>query len=54
MAFDGLVTNLITKELEEVLIGGKIDKIYQPNKYILTLGIYNSGINYALRYISNP
>ena len=33
MAFDGIVTTAVTEELKEKLIGGKIDKIYQPSPY---------------------
>ena len=31
MAFDGIVTTAVTKELKDRLTGGKIDKIYQPS-----------------------
>lgn len=47
MAFDGLVTKSIVKELSP-LIGGKIDKIHEPNKNTIVLGIYSQGKNYAL------
>lgn len=48
MAFDGIVTNNIVSELNTVLIGGKINKIFEPNKNEIVLGIYSHGINYAL------
>ena len=32
MAFDGIVLKQVIKELESCLLGGKINKIYQPNK----------------------
>jgi len=32
MAFDGIVTRAVTKELEDALAGGKVEKIYQPEK----------------------
>lgn len=48
MAFDGLVTKSVVLELQSVLIGGKINKIYQPNRNEILLGIYSSGKNYAL------
>ena len=41
MAFDGLVTNSIVNELNNLVIGGKINKIYQPTKNELLLDIYN-------------
>ena len=31
MAFDGIVTQAITHELKNDLIGGKIDNIHQPD-----------------------
>ena len=48
MAFDGIVTKAITYELKNDLIGGKIDKIYQPDKNTILLGIYSNSIHYAL------
>ena len=48
MAFDGIVTNAIVKEIKNDLIGGKIDKIHQPDKNTIVLGIYSQGKNLAL------
>ena len=39
MAFDGIVTYGITKELQYHIIGGKIDKIFQPNSNEILLGV---------------
>ncbi len=47
MAFDGIVTKAITEELLE-LRDSRIDKIYQPNKNTIILGMYKDGKNYAL------
>lgn len=47
MAFDGIVTKSIVNELNP-LIGGKIDKIHEPDKNTIILGIYSQGKNYAL------
>jgi len=47
MAFDGIVTKSILKELN-TLIGGKIDKIHEPDRNTIILGIYSQGKNYAL------
>ena len=47
MAFDGIVTKSIIKELTP-LIGGKIDKIHEPDKNTIILGIYSQGKNYSL------
>lgn len=48
MAFDGLVTFGISKELQNCIIGGKVDKIFEPNHNEIILGIYSNGIKYAL------
>ena len=48
MAFDGIVLKQITSELNSCLIGGKINKIYEPNNNEIILGIYSNGKNYAL------
>lgn len=47
MAFDGIVTNAIVKELTP-LIGSKIDKIHEPDRNTIVLGLYCQGKNYAL------
>ncbi len=39
MAFDGFVTHGIVEELKNILQGGKIDKIYQPEKDELTVSV---------------
>lgn len=41
MAFDGLVTHSIVRELNSLIINGKINKIYQPTKNEIVLDIYN-------------
>lgn len=48
MAFDGIVCKHLINELNSSIIGGKINKIYEPNKNEILLGIYNNGKNYAL------
>ena len=48
MAFDGIVTKSIVTELNQQIVGGKINKIFEPNKNEVILGIYNKGKNYAL------
>ena len=47
MAFDGIVAKSILKELTP-LIGGKIDKIHEPDRNTIILGIYSQGKNYSL------
>ncbi|MFR0822145.1 MAG: NFACT family protein [Clostridia bacterium] len=48
MAFDGIVTKQIVTELQSCLLNGKINKIYEPNKNEILIGIYANGHNYAL------
>ena len=48
MAFDGIVCNAVVGELNQCLINGKINKIFQPNNNEILLGVYNMGKNYAL------
>lgn len=47
MAFDGIVTKAIVTELQEI-IGSKIDKIHEPDRNTIVLGLYLNGKNYAL------
>ena len=42
MAFDGIVAKSILRELTP-LIGGKIDKIHEPDRNTILLGIYSQG-----------
>lgn len=48
MAFDGIVTRQVVEELNTCLIGGKINKVYQPNKNEILFGIYANGKHYCL------
>ncbi len=47
MAFDGIVTKSITQELKN-MVGYKIDKVYEPDKNTIVLGLYGKGTNLAL------
>lgn len=47
MAYDGLVTNKISYELKNI-IDYKVDKIFQPNKNTIIIGLYKAGINLSL------
>ena len=40
MAFDGFVAKSVVTELNTVLTGGKINKIYEPNKNEIVLDLY--------------
>jgi len=47
MAFDGIVTKAIASELKN-LSGARVDKIFEPNKNNIVIGMYLNGVNYAL------
>lgn len=48
MAFDGFITKSIVNELNNALLDGKINKIFQPNKNNLLISIYSNGVKYLL------
>lgn len=48
MAFDGIVTKQVISELGNCLIGGKINKVYQPNKNEILFGIYANSKHHTL------
>ena len=48
MAFDGIVTKAITTELAE-LNGSRIDKVFQPNKNEIMLGMYLNKTSNAVK-----
>ena len=48
MAFDGFINKSVVTELNTCLIGGKINKVYQPNKDEIILNIYSNSNNYNL------
>ncbi|MBP3596095.1 MAG: NFACT family protein [Clostridia bacterium] len=54
MAFDGFITRTIISELKNIIINAKINKVWQPNKTEIILGLYNNGKNYSLLLSSNP
>lgn len=54
MAFDGIITRAVVSELNGCLLNGKINKIFEPNKNEILLGIYSCGKNYALNICINP
>ena len=47
MAFDGIVTKAIVSEISE-LCNSRIDKVFQPDKNSIVLGLYQNGLNYTL------
>lgn len=54
MAFDGIVTKAIVQELNSCLINGKINKIFEPSKNEVLLGIYSYAKNYLLNISIDP
>ena len=54
MPFDGIVTRAITEELRAKLIGGRINKIYQPTNTELILTIRNQRQNHSLLLSIHP
>lgn len=52
MAFDALSLSVLQQELHEKLVGGKITKIYQPEKDEIVLHVFNKG-NYKLVISAN-
>ncbi|MBL0388814.1 NFACT family protein [Tumebacillus sp. ITR2] len=54
MAYDGLVLRAVTHELHTLLLGGRVDKIYQPLERDLLFQIRGFGNNYKLLLTAHP
>lgn len=54
MAFDGIVTRAIARELSEILAGGRINKVYQPTQVDIVFQIRSGGKNMKLLLSANP
>jgi Predicted RNA-binding protein homologous to eukaryotic snRNP len=54
MATDALTYSILTKEIKDLLQGGKITKIIQPERDEVLLNIYNDRKNYKLVLSVNP
>lgn len=54
MSYDGFVTGSVVHELCQKILGGKIDKIYQPEKDEIVLGIRTFGGKFRLLLSANP
>lgn len=54
MAYDGIVTRAIVKELNDKVLEGKINKIYQPEDNKVTFDIYSKGKNFQLLLSADP
>lgn len=48
MAFDGITMHAVIAELKSNIINAKINKVFEPSKNEIILGLYNNGKNYAL------
>ncbi|MGL4737691.1 MAG: Rqc2 family fibronectin-binding protein [Cellulosilyticaceae bacterium] len=53
MALDGIVLASVTSELSDKLLGGRIDKIYQPQKDELLVTVRSNGKNHKVLFCSN-
>lgn len=54
MAFDGVTISAIVKQLNDNILNGRIDKIYQPEKDEIILNIRSFKSVYKLMLTSNP
>ena len=54
MALDGCVLHALAAELNAALSGGKIDKVYQPGRGELVLGVRTREKNYKVLLSANP
>lgn len=54
MAFDGITIAALKNEIENKIVGGRIDKIYQPESDEIILGIRCFGVNLKLLLTANP
>ncbi|MFI5358872.1 MAG: NFACT family protein [Halanaerobiales bacterium] len=54
MSIDGIMLAAIKKDLKNRLLNGRIDKIYQPEQYLITILIRNNQRNYRLLLSAHP
>lgn len=47
MAFDGIVTKSVVQELNTI-VGYKVDKVFEPDRNTIILGLYGKGMNLSL------
>ena len=53
MAMDGFTLSFMTRELSDRLVGGRVDKINQPERDLLVILIRNKGANHKLLLSAN-
>ena len=54
MPMDGVMLGFVARELKEKLVGGRVDKVTQPEKDEIILTIRNQGENRMLLITANP
>ena len=54
MPLDGIVISNITHDLTQAILGGRIDKIHQPEKDEIIVNIRSLGNNYKLLLTAHP
>ncbi len=54
MALDGLTLGFIARELNEALLGARVDKVQQPEKDMVVLAVRGAGQNHRLLINANP
>lgn len=53
MPFDGIVTKCIVQELSDILVGGRVEKVFQPEADEIILNIRSQGKNLRLLLSAN-
>ena len=53
MPMDGFTLSFMTRELRDVLLGGRVDKVNQPERDALVLLIRSAGGNHKLLLSAN-
>lgn len=53
MAFDGIVVKSLVADFQNKLVGARVNKVFQPNKYEVILNLYNSA-NYMFDICIHP
>ena len=53
MALDGIVTRALVSEFNDLIVGGRVNKIYQTEKDEIILNIYSRKENYQLLISAN-
>ncbi len=54
MAFDGITVRCVASELDRLLAGGRVDKIYMPDSDSVVMAVRSQGTNYKVFLSCNP